>query len=176
MRTPYCSLVYPTLIRSTGQSAGTIMGRFGSIAAPYVADLLVGPLFVTIRQPKFIKISGIISLVFTFSRQRCIPTCRAQYSEWCQFLEQVSLWCCQRWRTWRWWIKCQNLSWRSCNDASLLHSHRTRVYHATFPTIVQSAFHLKLVNWRTCQHIIMSKSTKKKWKVYSSLGSTSGRQ
>ncbi|OXA43588.1 solute carrier family 22 member 6-B [Folsomia candida] len=32
--------VYPTLIRSTGQSAGTIMGRFGSIAAPYVADLL----------------------------------------------------------------------------------------------------------------------------------------
>jgi len=35
------SEVYPTVARTTGQGASTLMGRFGSIAAPYVADLLV---------------------------------------------------------------------------------------------------------------------------------------
>jgi len=35
------SEVYPTVARTTGQAGATIMGRFGSIAAPYVADLLV---------------------------------------------------------------------------------------------------------------------------------------
>ncbi|CAL8128173.1 unnamed protein product [Orchesella dallaii] len=34
------SEVYPTVARSTGQGAGTLMGRVGSIAAPFVADLL----------------------------------------------------------------------------------------------------------------------------------------
>ncbi len=38
--------IYPTAMRSTGQSSGTIMGRFGSIAAPYAADLLVCNKFV----------------------------------------------------------------------------------------------------------------------------------
>jgi MFS family permease len=33
--------VYPTESRTTGRCAASIMGRFGSIAAPYVADLLV---------------------------------------------------------------------------------------------------------------------------------------
>jgi MFS family permease len=33
--------VYPTESRTTGQSAANIMGRFGGIAAPYVADMLV---------------------------------------------------------------------------------------------------------------------------------------
>lgn len=35
------SEVYPTVVRSTGQAAGTLTGRFGSIGAPYVADMLV---------------------------------------------------------------------------------------------------------------------------------------
>lgn len=35
------SEVYPTVARTTGQGAGTMMGRFGSISAPFVADLLV---------------------------------------------------------------------------------------------------------------------------------------
>lgn len=53
--------VYPTLIRSTGQSTGTIMGRFGSITAPYVADLLVQTnIFVVCYE----NIDGYHSLVF----------------------------------------------------------------------------------------------------------------
>lgn len=40
------SEVYPTVVRTTGQGAGTLMGRFGSIVAPFVADLLVSKNFI----------------------------------------------------------------------------------------------------------------------------------
>lgn len=40
------SEAYPTVVRSTGQGAGTLMGRVGSISAPYVADMLVKQIYL----------------------------------------------------------------------------------------------------------------------------------